>query len=86
MHEDAIVRELVMDSRKVAFPETSLFFALKGQRRDGHLFIEEAFKKGIRNFIISDKSATVPGAANVIAVKDVLEALQCLAAHHADCC
>ena len=62
MHEDAIVRELVMDSRKVAFPETSLFFALKGQRRDGHLFIEEAFKKGIRNFIISDKSATVPGA------------------------
>ena len=82
MHEDAIVRELVMDSRKVAFPETSLFFALKGQRRDGHLFIEEAFKKGIRNFIISDKSAAVPGAANVIAVKDVLEALQCLAAHH----
>src|SRR5690349_13602131 len=71
-----------MDSRRVAFPGTALFFALKGARRDGHQFIEEAFKKGIRNFIISDKAATIPEGANVVHVKDVLDALQCLAAHH----
>jgi alanine racemase len=79
---DVAIHDLVIDSRRVAFPETALFFALKGARRDGHQFIEEAFKKGIRNFIISDKTAKIPPDANVVAVKDVLDALQCLAAHH----
>lgn len=82
LHEDVAIHELVMDSRRVAFPETALFFALKGARRDGHGFIEEAYKKGIRNFIISDKTAVVPEGANAVLVKDVLDALQCLAAYH----
>lgn len=81
-HEDAVIRELLMDSRKAVFPEFSLFFALKGPRRDGHTFIGEAYNKGIKNFVVSAQPAEQPGDANIIVVKDVLAALQSLAAHH----
>ncbi|MBA4166432.1 MAG: bifunctional UDP-N-acetylmuramoyl-tripeptide:D-alanyl-D-alanine ligase/alanine racemase, partial [Chitinophagaceae bacterium] len=80
--EDVIVRELLTDTRRAVFPESSLFFALKGERRDGHTFLGEAWKKGIRNFIVSlQQQYDLPGS-NIIVVKDVLAALQCLAAHH----
>jgi alanine racemase len=71
-----------MDSRKVAFPEYSLFFALKGTRRDGHTFLREANRKGITNFVVSEEPTEPLEEANVIVVKDVLNALQTLAAHH----
>ncbi len=80
--EEAIAH-LVTDSRKVYVPETSLFFALKGARRDGHLFIHELYRRGVRNFVIS-KLQDPAGLeeANIIRVEDTLEALQKLAAHH----
>jgi alanine racemase len=80
-HEDAEVKELLLDSRRVAFPSSALFFALKGPRRDGHSFIKEVYDKGVRNFVVSELPAEVPDA-NIIVVKDVLAALQALAAHH----
>ena len=82
LHHDSVIRELLMDSRKAVFPEYSLFFALRGPRRDGHSFIPEAHKKGIRNFVISEHPADIPEDSNFILVKDVLAALQGLAAHH----
>ena len=78
-HEDAEIRELLIDSRKAVFPAVSLFFALKGPRRDGHTFIKEAYKKGIRNFIVSEPVTDIPEHANVLQVRDVLDALQALA-------
>ncbi|MEO8582187.1 MAG: bifunctional UDP-N-acetylmuramoyl-tripeptide:D-alanyl-D-alanine ligase/alanine racemase [Flavitalea sp.] len=81
-HPDAVISELVMDSRKTVFPESSLFFALRGTRRNGHTFIGEAYRKGIRNFVITETSDTEYPEANFILVKDALDALQCLAAHH----
>ena len=50
---DATVRTLGYDSRKLTDVEHTLFFALKG-RRDGHTFIDEAYRTGVRNFVISD--------------------------------
>lgn len=82
LHDDTIIRELVMDSRKLGFPEQSLFFALKGPRRDGHAFIKEAYRKGVRNFVVSDVPGEPLDSANIVHVKDVLAALQCLAAYH----
>ncbi|HEY6505305.1 MAG TPA: alanine racemase [Chitinophagaceae bacterium] len=77
------VEQLLLDSRKVYSPANSLFFALKGGRRDGHRFIAEAYQKGIRSFVISDAVdlSMYPGAGFVL-VNDTLEALQQLAAHH----
>jgi alanine racemase len=81
-HDDTSIRELLMDSRKAVFPESSLFFALKGPRRDGHAFIAEAYRKGIKNFVISEPPKDLADDVNIILVKDVLAALQCLASHH----
>ena len=81
-HDDAVIRELLMDSRKSVFPEYSLFFALKGPRRDGHAFINEAHKKGIRNFVVSQQPAEQLDDTNIILVKDVIVALQSLASYH----
>ena len=81
-NNDAVIRELLMDSRKAAFPEYSLFFALKGPRRDGHDFIPEAYRKGIRNFVVSFLPSEQMDDANFVVVKDVLVALQMLASSH----
>ncbi|WP_276503081.1 bifunctional UDP-N-acetylmuramoyl-tripeptide:D-alanyl-D-alanine ligase/alanine racemase [Terrimonas pollutisoli] len=80
---DTIIEQLLLDSRKVYSPATSLFFALKGPRRDGHQFIPDLYKKGLRSFVVSEQSelANYP-AANFLVVPDTLAALQQLAIHH----
>ena len=77
----ATIEYLLPDSRKLLFPSTSLFFALKGPRRNGHSFIAEVYDKGVRNFIV-EAAAELPPDANIIQVKDVLQSLQVLAAWH----
>jgi alanine racemase len=80
---DATIEQLLLDSRKINSPSTSLFFALKGPRRDGHQFIPDLYKKGVRNFIISEKiNSSLYPDANFLQVDDGLQALQQLAAYH----
>ena len=80
---DTAIEYLLLDSRKVYSPASSLFFAIKGIRRDGDQFIPELYKKGVRNFVVSHKVETTlyPGA-NFLEVNDTLAALQQLAAYH----
>jgi alanine racemase len=74
---------LLQDSRRVIHPGSSLFFALKTARRDGHDFITDAYKAGVRQFVVSKPlpPETVPGAG-ILLVKDTLRALGDLAAFH----
>ncbi len=82
-HENSLIEQLLTDSRKLIFPQTSLFFALKGPRRDGHSFITALYKKGVRNFVVSEAvDITQLAGANIIQVTDTLQALQTLAAWH----
>lgn len=82
-HQDTAIDHLLLDSRKIFSPATSLFFALKGPRRDGHQFIAELYKKGVRNFLVSEKAdLSFFPEANFILADDTLIALQELAAHH----
>jgi len=83
LYRETVIEHLLIDSRKVYSSPTSLFFALKGSRRDGHQFIPELYKRGVQNFIVSD-AVTLPDypEANFILVGDTLEALQRLAAFH----
>lgn len=76
------VTKLVTDTRNVGNGIESVFFAIKGQR-DGHHFIKDAYEKGIRNFVVSDSQINhrYP-SANFIVVRDVIKALQQLAAFH----
>ena len=51
------IEHLLLDSRRLIFPDTSLFFSLKGPRRDGRLFMEELYRRGVRNFVVQESMA-----------------------------
>jgi alanine racemase len=80
--QDFDIQHLLTDSRKITFPENSLFFAIKGERHDGHDFISEAYGKGVRGFVVEktfDWEAFPQ--ANVFEVKSSIAFIQQLAAY-----
>lgn len=79
---DDIIIHISIDSRKTFSKSSTLFFALVGERNDGHEFIDTLIENGIKNFIISDSSFVQNRKANFILVKDTLVALQKLATEH----
>ena len=77
------ILELLTDSRKIIHADSSLFFAIKGNRHDGHRFIPDMVKQGVRNFIVNEFREEFKSLeANFIIVDDSLAALQSLSAHH----
>ena len=88
---DARIGWLLTDSRSLCFPEETLFFALKSTRNDGHRYIEDLYRRGVRNFVVEAKyfsSLLAPHAsfqdANFLVVPSPLAALQRLAERHRD--
>ncbi len=81
---DLVIRNILFDSRKIISSGDSVFFAIHGDRHNGHDFINELYEKGIRTFVVSDENtfADIYPEANFILVKDSLVALQTLAAWH----
>ncbi len=78
-----VIEHLLTDSRRVFAPATSLFFALKSERRDGHQYIPELYKKGVRAFVVNS-NWQVPALDGAIffRVNDTLSALQAIASWH----
>ena len=77
------IENLLLDSRKVYSPTSSLFFALRGPRRDGHQFIGELYKKGVRAFVLSQaQDAALYPNGHFIYVADTMKAFQQLAIYH----
>lgn len=75
---------VLTDSRSLCFPEETVFFALKSERNDGHHFIPELYRRGVRNFVVQelpDKLSEFP-QTNFLMVADSLTALQQLAECH----
>jgi len=85
---DAQIGWLLTDSRSLCFPEETLFFALKTQRNDGHKYIEDLYRRGVRNFVVDSSQFTVHSSqwtdANFLVVPSPLAALQRLAERHRD--
>lgn len=78
-----VIGTLLIDSRKIVFPQHSLFFALPGPRRDGHSFIAEVYERGVRCFVVDDSfDSSVFTDAVFLKVKDVLQSLQQLTGYH----
>lgn len=50
---------LLTDSRYVDKATESIFFAIKGNRHDGHQFIAELINKGVREFVVEAGSSCV---------------------------
>ena len=88
---DAQIGWLLTDSRSLCFPEETLFFALKTARNDGHRYIEDLYRRGVRNFVVEQESLTSHLSplttytdANFLVVPSPLAALQRLAERHRD--
>ena len=84
---DATIGWLLTDSRSLCFPEETLFFALKTTRNDGHRYIDDLYRRGVRNFVVAADAAPFWGrleGANFLVVPSPLAALQRLAERHRD--
>ena len=83
---DAQIGWLLTDSRSLCFPEETLFFALKTERNDGHRYIEDLYRRGVRNFVVSQQPSAdgQRSDANFLVVPSPLAALQRLAERHRD--
>lgn len=83
---DAEIEHILLDSRKLLFPSTSLFFALDSQRRNGSLFIEELYHKGVNCFVVDENFSKTKmqqfSNAFFLHVADVLQALHLLTSFH----
>lgn len=78
-----MIQSVVYDSRRVGCAENSVFFALQGVHSDGHQYITDSYRKGVRTFVVSeDTDEKKYPEACFIYVDDTLEALFRLAAHH----
>lgn len=81
--KDKYISHVVYDTRKIQSTEGALFFALEGAFRSGNNFVETAYQKGIRAFVVPEAfSEDLPADATVWKVKDPLLALQDLALFH----
>lgn len=82
-HTEATIEELTIDSRNIEQPASALFIPIKTSLRDGHNFIQDAWRKGVRNFVVSEQVdwAAIPDS-NVIQVKDTLAALHQIVIAH----
>ena len=77
---------ILTDSRSLCFPETTLFFALRTERNDGHRYIPELYNRGVRNFVIDHDVDNLKdySDASFLKVTNTLAALQRLAERHRD--
>lgn len=76
-----IVNQIFFDSRMIINPIHGIFFAFHGNQKDGHLYLQDAYQKGIRNFVVEKKVENLPDA-NFIEVQNPLNALQIWAKYH----
>jgi Alr-MurF fusion protein len=47
---------LLNDSRQLSSPQRSIFFAIKGLHHDGHQFLDDLYRKGVREFVVEKKA------------------------------
>jgi alanine racemase len=80
---DREVTTLLSDSRKTVPPEGAVFFAIAGERHDGHRFLGALHAAGVRQFVV--ERAVDPEAfpeSNILRVDSSVAALQALARYH----
>lgn len=86
---------LSLDSRKISFPDTTLFIAIKNKHQNANLFLGTLYERGVRNFITDEKDLDISNllidnskekekgsAPNIILVPDSIKAFQKIANYH----
>ena len=81
-----VIRHLSFDTRSIIFPQSTLFFALQGTRKDGHIYIKDGYALGCRSFVVaSGKGAEFSKQypdANFLESENIIVTLQSIAKVH----
>jgi len=82
--ENITVTDILIDSRQLIFTKNVLFIALVSKRNNGHKYIKELLKKGVRYFIVSEITSDIQNnkGASFFVVENTLAALQKITAFH----
>ena len=56
--KEGVIDQIIYDSRLVISPINVMFICLSGDFRDGHDYINDAYEKGIRLFLVSKNIET----------------------------
>lgn len=78
--QDLVVEGVSTDSR--ALPPGALFVALRGERFDGHAFLEQARQRGATAALVAADAELSEASLPLVVVADTLEALGALARLH----
>lgn len=80
---DRDVTSLMVDSRKALISEGTVFFAIRGERHDGHKFLNQVYQQGIRQFVVEHQvELNQLQDANILQVGSSIAALQLTVAQH----
>lgn len=81
--KDRKIANLFIDSRKPILDEQSIFFAIAGEHHDGHAYIDQLYRAGVRQFIVErDVPVDKLVDANILRVTSTVDALQQIATLH----
>ena len=77
-----IGKQVVIDSRHIVDYPNSLFFALSGNKTDGHQFIQSLHEKGVQHFVVNESfNGQIPERC-LFRTNHVRDVLQQFAAYH----
>ncbi|MDR0559989.1 MAG: bifunctional UDP-N-acetylmuramoyl-tripeptide:D-alanyl-D-alanine ligase/alanine racemase [Prevotellaceae bacterium] len=81
---NALITRIFTDSRNQTGEELQLMFvAINGKRHDGHKYIDELFRKGVRNFlVINGFDCQRFAGANFVFAENTVDAIQKIAADY----
>lgn len=79
---DLTISHVSTDSRNIQYGDKTMFIALETEKADGHQYLQDAYTKGVRVFLVSEIFQKLPEDVSFILVADTLVALQKLAAFH----
>ncbi|KPK87048.1 MAG: hypothetical protein AMS27_03570 [Bacteroides sp. SM23_62_1] len=80
--------QISVDSRTLTAPDNTLFVAIRGERNDGHRFIGELIRRGVKNFLVEaiEQEYKESKNVNLVCVSNSLRALQDFVCHHRSGC
>lgn len=80
---DTVITDLMIDSRSVTDPGSTLFVALRSPNNDGHRYIKQLICRGVSNFLVEyvPAESDMTSGLNFIVVDDTLDALQKIGAY-----
>lgn len=76
------VQSVSIDSRSMKNSTHTLFFALKGRLNDGHCFVEDLQRRGVRFFVVERMPKTMAEDVVYFLVPDVKKAFQMFAQYY----